>query len=164
MAKIILSAVSGEKVLKNIFICIFRCDNARSWATEKLNIKITQDKWIINNFHFYCYHSKLIDVIKSFFFFYSALMEAQDIFGLDFDFDEFEKYGRDDFSSEEEEEDYEDDTEDGAPRRPKKKSTKKSIYEVSDSIAWLGCVWENWSTWFESIWLCSLTVLEELSS
>lgn len=60
----------------------------------------------------------------------SALMEAQDIFGLDFDFDEFEKYGRDDFSSEEEEEDYEDDTEDGAPRRPKKKSTKKSIYEV----------------------------------
>lgn len=167
MAKIILSAVSGEKVLKNIFICIFRCDNARSWATEKLNIKITQDKWIINNFHFYCYHSKLIDVIKSFFFFYSALMEAQDIFGLDFDFDEFEKYGRDDFSSEEEEEDYEDDTEDGAPRRPKKKSTKKSIYEVSDSVAWLGCVWENWSTWFgpkSNIWLCSLTALEELSS
>ena len=70
-------------------------------------------------------------------------MEAQDIFGLDFDFDEFEKYGRDDFSSEEEEEDYEDDTEDGAPRRPKKKSTKKSIYEVSDSIAWLGCVWKT---------------------
>ena len=94
-------------------------------------------------------------------------MEAQDIFGLDFDFDEFEKYGRDDFSSEEEEEDYEDDTEDGAPRRPKKKSTKKSIYEVSDSVAWLGCVWENWSTWFgpkSNIWLCSLTVLEELSS
>ena len=88
-------------------------------------------------------------------------MEAQDIFGLDFDFDEFEKYGRDDFSSEEEEEDYEDDTEDGAPRRPKKKSTKKSIYEVSDSIARLGCVWENWSTWFgpkSNIWLCSLTV------
>lgn len=73
-------------------------------------------------------------------FFISALIEAQDIFGLDFDFDEFEKYGRDDYSSEEEEEDYEDDAEDGAPRRPKKKSAKKSIYEVSDSVALLDCV------------------------
>ena len=64
----------------------------------------------------------------------SALMEAQDIFGLDFDFDEFEKYGRDDFLSEEDEDEYEDeDEEDGALIRPKKKSTKKSIYEVSDS-------------------------------
>ena len=73
-------------------------------------------------------------------FFISALIEAQDIFGLDFDFDEFEKYGRDDYSSEEEEEDYEDDAEDGAPRRPKKKSAKKSIYEVSDSVALPECV------------------------
>ena len=62
----------------------------------------------------------------------SALMEAQDIFGLDFDFDEFEKYGRDDFLSEDDEDEYEEeDEEDGALRRPKKKSTKKSIYEVS---------------------------------
>ena len=61
-----------------------------------------------------------------------ALMEAQDIFGLDFDFDEFEKYGRDDFSSDEEEDEYEEEeVEDGVLRRPKKKSTKKSIYEVS---------------------------------
>lgn len=59
-------------------------------------------------------------------------MEAQDIFGLDFDFDEFEKYGRDEFLSEDEEDEYEDeDEEDGALRRPKKRSTKKSIYEVS---------------------------------
>ncbi|XP_067032168.1 transcription elongation factor SPT6-like [Acropora muricata] len=61
----------------------------------------------------------------------SALMEAQDIFGLDFDFDEFEKYGREDYSSGEEEDDYlDEDDEDGVLRRPKKKSTKKSIYEV----------------------------------
>jgi len=62
-------------------------------------------------------------------------MEAQDIFGLDFDFDEFEKYGRDDFSSDEEEDEYEEeDTEDGAVRRQKKKSTKKTIYEVGASV------------------------------
>ena len=59
-------------------------------------------------------------------------MEAQDIFGLDFDFDDFEKYGREDYSSGEEEDDYlDEDDEDGVLRRPKKKSTKKSIYEVS---------------------------------
>lgn len=59
-------------------------------------------------------------------------MEAQDIFGLDFDFDEFEKYGREDYSSGEEEDEYlEEDDEDGVLRRPKKRSTKKSIYEVS---------------------------------
>ena len=64
-------------------------------------------------------------------------MEAQDIFGLDFDFDEFEKYGRDDFSSGEDEDEYEEeeeDGEDGTLRRPKKKSTKKSIYEVSGKV------------------------------
>ena len=32
-----------------------------------------------------------------------ALKEAQDIFGLDFDFDEFKKYGRDDSLSHEDE-------------------------------------------------------------
>ena len=52
-----------------------------------------------------------------------------------FNFDEFEKYGRDDFLSEDDEDEYEEeDEEDGALRRPKKKSTKKSIYEVSDSV------------------------------
>lgn len=71
----------------------------------------------------------------------SALMEAQDIFGLDFDFDEFEKYGRDDFLSEEDEDEYEEeDEEDGALRRPKKKSTKKSIYEVSICLTDSVCI------------------------
>ena len=59
---------------------------------------------------------------ERFFCYVRALMEAQDIFGLDFDFDEFEKYGRDDFSSDEDEDEYEEEE--------KKKSTKKSIYEV----------------------------------
>ena len=65
-------------------------------------------------------------------------MEAQDIFGLDFDFDEFEKYGRDDFSSDEDEDEYEEeDGEDGTLRQQKKKSTKKSIYEVRFARAFL---------------------------
>ena len=69
--------------------------------------------------------------MKVFFCYVRALMEAQDIFGLDFDFDEFEKYGRDDFSSDEDEDEYEEeDGEDGTLRQQKKKSTKKSIYEV----------------------------------
>ena len=68
-------------------------------------------------------------------------MEAQDIFGLDFDFDEFEKYGRDEFLSEDDEDEYEEeDEEDGALRRPKKKSTKKSIYEVSTCLTDSVCV------------------------
>ncbi|XP_076244162.1 transcription elongation factor SPT6 isoform X2 [Calliopsis andreniformis] len=63
----------------------------------------------------------------------AALQEAQDIFGVDFDFDEFEKYG-DEFEEEEEEEDeYQEEIED-RPRRSKKhfkkKSTKKSIFEI----------------------------------
>ena len=62
-------------------------------------------------------------------------MEAQDIFGLDFDFDEFEKYGRDDYSSEDDDDEYEEeDGEVGVMRRQKKKSTKKSIYEVSELV------------------------------
>ena len=35
-----------------------------------------------------------------------ALKEAQDIFGLYFDFDEFKKYGRDDSSSDKDEDEY----------------------------------------------------------
>ena len=58
-----------------------------------------------------------------------ALKEAQDIFGLDFDFDEFKKYGRDDSSSDEDEDEYEqEDGEDGALRRQKKKSAKKNQF------------------------------------
>lgn len=64
------------------------------------------------------------------------MQEAQDIFGIDFDYDEFGKYG-DEFEEEEEEEeddDYIHDEGEDRPRRSKKhlkrKSTKKSIFEV----------------------------------
>ncbi|XP_017879018.1 transcription elongation factor SPT6-like [Ceratina calcarata] len=66
----------------------------------------------------------------------AALQEAQDIFGIDFDYEEFGKYGQDEFEEEEEEEEDEylhDEVED-RPRRSKKhlkkKSTKKTIFEV----------------------------------
>ncbi|KOC62723.1 Transcription elongation factor SPT6 [Habropoda laboriosa] len=66
----------------------------------------------------------------------AALQEAQDIFGIDFDYDEFGKYEENEFEEEEEEEEDEyihDDLED-RPRRSKKhlkkKSTKKSIFEI----------------------------------
>ena len=73
-------------------------------------------------------------------------MEAQDIFGLDFDFDEFDKYGRDDFSSGEEEDEYEEeeDIEDGGLTRRKKKSTKKSIYEVSQLVDFIHVLQKEW--------------------
>ncbi|XP_043664640.1 transcription elongation factor SPT6-like [Vespula pensylvanica] len=67
----------------------------------------------------------------------AALQEAQDIFGVDFDFDEFGKFGEEDYEEEEEEEEedeYLDDDVDERPRRPKKpfkkKSTRKSIFEI----------------------------------
>ncbi|OXU22488.1 hypothetical protein TSAR_006883 [Trichomalopsis sarcophagae] len=65
----------------------------------------------------------------------SALQEAQDIFGVDFDYDEFEKYGED-YAEEEEEEDDDYEEEGDAARRKKtkkaskKKTSKKSIFEV----------------------------------
>lgn len=65
----------------------------------------------------------------------AALQEAQDIFGIDFDYNEFGKYEEDEFEEEEEEDDeyIRDDAED-RPRRSKKhlkrKSTRKSIFEV----------------------------------
>ncbi|XP_071442779.1 transcription elongation factor SPT6 isoform X2 [Hetaerina americana] len=68
----------------------------------------------------------------------AALQEAQDIFGVDFDYDEFEKYD-DEYEEEDEEEDDEyidDDEGEDAPkrRRPKKavqkKATKTSIFEI----------------------------------
>ncbi|XP_063222520.1 transcription elongation factor SPT6 isoform X2 [Bacillus rossius redtenbacheri] len=67
----------------------------------------------------------------------AALQEAQDIFGVDFDYEEFEKY--DDEFDEEEEEDDEYDVEEGDEdvekrRKPKKaakkKPTRKSIFEI----------------------------------
>ncbi|KAL1440168.1 hypothetical protein MTO96_009978 [Rhipicephalus appendiculatus] len=67
-----------------------------------------------------------------------ALQEAQDIFGVDFDFDEFSKY-QDDYDEDMEEEEYEDEEEEGETRpRPKKTSrkrqTKKSIFEVYEPV------------------------------
>ncbi|KAG8224517.1 hypothetical protein J437_LFUL004208 [Ladona fulva] len=68
----------------------------------------------------------------------AALQEAQDIFGVDFDFDEFEKYD-DEYEEEEDEEEDEyidDDEGEDMPRRRKpkkaiqKKATKTSIFEI----------------------------------
>lgn len=60
-----------------------------------------------------------------------ALQEAQDIFGVDFDYNEFDQY--DNEYSEEEEDDYEDEEEEGGERFRKKdrrKKMKKSIFDV----------------------------------
>ncbi|XP_051159276.1 transcription elongation factor SPT6-like isoform X2 [Leptopilina boulardi] len=63
----------------------------------------------------------------------SALQEAQDIFGVDFDYEEFEKYGDED-EEEEEEDEYEEEGDIDRQRRskkqPKKKTTRKSIFEI----------------------------------
>lgn len=64
----------------------------------------------------------------------SALQEAQEIFGVDFDYDEFEKYNEYDEEMEEEYE-YEDEEAEGETRvRPKKTAKKRvsrrSIFEM----------------------------------
>ncbi|XP_047991435.1 transcription elongation factor SPT6 [Leguminivora glycinivorella] len=67
----------------------------------------------------------------------ASLQEGQDIFGVDFDYDEFEKYGDED-SEEDEEEDLDqyisDDEEEGERKRTKKgkakRPSKKSIFEI----------------------------------
>lgn len=47
-------------------------------------------------------------------YFFSSLQEGQDIFGVDFDYDEFEKYEDDDYEEEDDElDDYIEDDEDG---------------------------------------------------
>ncbi|XP_055370819.1 transcription elongation factor SPT6 isoform X2 [Condylostylus longicornis] len=64
----------------------------------------------------------------------ATLQEGQDIFGVDFDYDEFSKYDDDEYEEEESDE-YEEDF-DGNEREPrpkkssKKKTQKKSIFEV----------------------------------
>ena len=60
-----------------------------------------------------------------------ALQEAQDIFGLDFDFGDFEKFGQEEYSDEERD-DYEDEysDEEAQGRRRRKKTTQKTIYDV----------------------------------
>nr|XP_023025243.1 transcription elongation factor SPT6 isoform X1 [Leptinotarsa decemlineata]XP_023025244.1 transcription elongation factor SPT6 isoform X2 [Leptinotarsa decemlineata] len=66
----------------------------------------------------------------------AALQEAQETFGVDFDYDEFSKYDQDEYdeSEEDEEDEYEEDDEGERRRRSKKaakkKPTKKSIFEV----------------------------------
>lgn len=57
---------------------------------------------------------------------HSALQEAQEIFGVDFDYDEFEKYNEYDEELEEEYE-YEDDEAEGEIRVRPKKTTKKRV-------------------------------------
>lgn len=65
-----------------------------------------------------------------------ALQEAQETFGVDFDYDEFSKYEQDEYDEDEEDEEdeYEEDEEGERRRRQKKtarkKPTKKSIFEV----------------------------------
>lgn len=72
-------------------------------------------------------------IINTYIFFFSSLQEGQDIFGVDFDYEEFEKMDEDEYEDEEEDEDY-DDTETGERvRRPKKtpkKKPAKSIFEI----------------------------------
>lgn len=63
------------------------------------------------------------------------MQEGQDIFGVDFDYDEFENYDKDYESESEGEDDYEDEGVDGErEKRPKKaakkKASKKSIFEI----------------------------------
>lgn len=65
------------------------------------------------------------------------MQEGQDIFGVDFDYDEFDKYDEQDYEDESEAEDeYEEDGADGVERekRPKKavkkKTARKSIFEI----------------------------------
>lgn len=68
----------------------------------------------------------------------AALQEAQDIFGVDFDYDEFEKYD-DEYEDDVSDDDYLEDEEDGERRqRPKpqkrRKATRKSIFEIYEPI------------------------------
>ncbi|XP_049873145.1 transcription elongation factor SPT6 [Pectinophora gossypiella] len=66
----------------------------------------------------------------------ASLQEGQDIFGVDFDYDEFEKYGEEDYEDEEDEDEYleDDEEEEGERRRTKKgkpkRPSKKSIFEI----------------------------------
>ncbi|KAG8306071.1 Transcription elongation factor SPT6 [Homalodisca vitripennis] len=68
----------------------------------------------------------------------AALQEAQDIFGVDFDYEEFDKYGEEDYDEDDEDEDEyadEEGLEDTERRRKpkkaaKKKQTRKSIFEI----------------------------------
>jgi transcription elongation factor SPT6 len=64
----------------------------------------------------------------------ASLQEGQDIFGVDFDYDEFDKYEDDEYEYESEVDDeYEDEGEEREKRTKKaarKKTTKKSIFDI----------------------------------
>ncbi|CAH1399960.1 unnamed protein product [Nezara viridula] len=68
----------------------------------------------------------------------AALQEAQDIFGVDFDYEDFERLGEDEYEEEEDEDEYVDEEgiEDSERRRKptkkaaRKKPTRKSIFEI----------------------------------
>lgn len=69
--------------------------------------------------------------------FCSSLQEGQDIFGVDFDYEEFEKYGDEEYDDEDEEDldEYLTDEDEAEPQRRKKKPkpkrpSKKSIFEI----------------------------------
>lgn len=65
-------------------------------------------------------HSHQLYIIKKsdctlllFLYIRRSLQEGQDIFGVDFDYDEFEKYEEDEYEEEDEEDDYIEDDDDG---------------------------------------------------
>ena len=63
------------------------------------------------------------------------MQEAQDIFGLDFDYGEFEKFGQEDYSEDEEADEYEEeysDEEGQTRKRGRKKTSKKTIFDVRE--------------------------------
>ena len=62
----------------------------------------------------------------------AALQEGQDIFGVDFDYDEFDKYDEDEYEDESADEDEyeEDDREKQAKKSSRKKIQKKSIFDI----------------------------------
>lgn len=69
-----------------------------------------------------------------FFFFYRSLQEGQDIFGVDFDYEEFEKYDDDEYEDESEVDEYEDEPNEERSKKPKKqtrkKTSKKTIFDI----------------------------------
>lgn len=64
----------------------------------------------------------------------ASLQEGQDIFGVDFDYEEFEKYDDDEYEDESEVDEYEDEPTEERSRRPKKqsrkKTAKKTIFDI----------------------------------
>ncbi|EDS27802.1 transcription elongation factor spt6 [Culex quinquefasciatus] len=63
-----------------------------------------------------------------------SLQEGQDIFGVDFDYEEFEKYDDDEYEDESEVDEYEDEPNEERSKKPKKqtrkKTSKKTIFDI----------------------------------